>query len=269
MFPTIGQGTWNIAESGKARQEAKLALRRGIEMGMAHIDTAEMYGRAEEVIAEAIAGLPRERLFIVSKVLPSNASYKGTIKACETSLRRLQTDYLDCYLLHWRGSKPLEETMQALEHLVGEGKIRSLGVSNFDLDDLTEAKQFLKKEPITCNQVVYNLGMRGIERRLLPYCKQEGISVVGYTPFGTLPSPGAHQSKQMEGIAQKYKASIRQIILAFLTRDENVFAIPKSQMVSHTEENAKAGDLELDQEDILVIDTLYPAPTKDTPLAML
>lgn len=267
--PVIGQGTWGIAESGKAREKAKQAIRRGIELGMVHIDTAEMYTGAEELLAEVIKDLPREQLFIVSKVLPSNASFNGTIKACEASLKRLGTDYLDCFLLHWRGSLPLEDTMAALEELVKAGKIRSLGVSNFDVKDLEEAIGYLKKEKIVCNQVLYNLGERGIERRLIPFCKKEKISVVGYTPFGKIPPPSSGQGKALQQIASRHGATLRQVILAFTIRDENLFSIPKSAVTSHTEENALAHNLKLDQDDIAAIDRAFPAPTEDVPLAVL
>lgn len=267
--PAIGQGTWQIADSGKAREKSKLALRRGIELGMVHIDTAEMYTGAEELLGDAIAGLPREQLFIVSKVLPSNASFEGTIKSCESSLKRLRTDYLDCYLLHWRGSLALRETMRALEELVKSGKIRSLGVSNFDVEDLKEAQSYLEKEPIVCDQVLYNLGERGIERRLVSYCKSEKISVVGYTSFAKIPPPSSGQGKTLQDIAAKHKATVRQVILAFLTKDESLFAIPKSSVSSHTEENAGACNIKLDQDDVDAIDRAFPAPVEDVPLSVL
>jgi len=166
--PIVGQGTWNVPLRGARADEAKRALRRGIELGMVHVDTAEMYGDggAERLVGEAIRGLPREQLFLVSKVLPSNASYEGTLRACEASLRRLGSEYLDCYLLHWRGGVPLGETMRALETLVRQGKIRALGVSNFEVDDLEEARAALEREPIACNQVLYHLGERTVERAL-------------------------------------------------------------------------------------------------------
>jgi len=178
--PVIGQGTWSMATRGGAADEAKRALRRGIELGMVHIDTAEMYGdgAAERLAGEAIAGLPREHLFVVSKVLPSNASYDGTIAACEASLRRMGLAYLDCYLLHWRGSEPLRETMRAMERLVADGKIRALGVSNFGVDDLKEAAAALEREPIVCNQLLYHLNERTIEAHEIPFCRDAGIAVV-------------------------------------------------------------------------------------------
>jgi diketogulonate reductase-like aldo/keto reductase len=269
QVPVIGQGTWQIADTGKAREKAKLALRRGMELGMVHIDTAEMYTGAEELLAEAIEGVPRDQLFIVSKVLPSHATFEGTIKACENSLQRLRTDYLDCYLLHWPGSLPLPDTMRALEELVKSGKIRSLGLSNFDVDHLEEAQRYLEKERIVCDQVLYNLGERGIERRLMPYCKKHNISIVGYTPFGKIPPPSNVQGKTLHKIALKYHASIRQIILAFLIRDENLFAIPKASVLSHIEENAAVCKIKLDEDDIQALDQVFPASADDLPLAVL
>jgi diketogulonate reductase-like aldo/keto reductase len=268
-IPIIGQGTWNFPQLGAGAEASKLALQRGIELGMVHIDTAEMYGsgRSEEIIAEAINGLPREKLFIVSKVLPSNATYKGTIKACESSLKRLKTDYMDCFLLHWRGSHPLEQTMSAMEQLVADGKIRSLGVSNFDVDDLEEARGHLRKETIACNQVLYNLGERGIERRLIPYCEKHEIAVVGYTPFGHMPGAGTAGGKVLTQLAQKHNATERQIVLAFLVRMEILFAIPKASNPDHVRENAGAAKIRLEASDIDSINTASPAPTRDLPLA--
>jgi diketogulonate reductase-like aldo/keto reductase len=258
--PIIGQGTWNAPTRGAAAEEAKRALRRGIELGMVHIDTAEMYGdgASERLIGEAIEGLPRERLFIVSKVLPQHATYEGTIRACEASLRRMRLDYLDSYLLHWRGNVPLGETMRALETLVRDGKIRSLGVSNFDVDDLEEARAALDREPIACNQVLYHLGERTIEDHELPYCRRNGIAIVAYTPFGRgewSDSRGAHV---LESVAAKYGATPRQTILAFLTRAEDTFAIPKASSIPHVEDNAGAGDLRLDADDVAAIDAAFP-----------
>ena len=270
--PRIGQGSWNIPERGAAAEEAKRALRRGIELGMTHIDTAEMYGdgRAEEVIGEAIQGLRRSDLFIVSKVLPSNASYSGTLRACERSLRRLQTDYLDCYLLHWRGSHPLAETMRALEKLVDDGKIRSLGVSNFDVEDLQEAKDALERHPIACNQVLYHLGERGVEHRVLPWCRKESIAVVAYTPFGrsSLPAENSERGRALAEIARKHYAGIHAVILAFLTREPEAFTIPKAATLAHVEANAKAGDLALDPSELARIEEAFPR-SRSTELRML
>src|ERR1700741_322098 len=177
----IGQGTWYIDQGN--RKTAVAALRRGIDLGMAHIDTAEMYGDAELVVAEAIAGR-RDEIFLVSKVLPSNASRHGTITACERSLQRLKTDRLDCYLLHWRGSYPLSETVAAFEQLVDAGKIRSWGVSNFDADDLDEMLDVAGEGKMACNQVLYHLRERAIEHAVIPWCEQHGVAVVAYSPFG-------------------------------------------------------------------------------------
>lgn len=259
--PAIGQGTWNIPARGEAAAEAKRALRRGIELGMVHIDSAEMYGdgAAERLVGEAIRGLPREQLFLVSKVLPSNASYAGTIRACEESLARLGTDYLDCYLLHWRGSVPLRETMRALEQLVTDGKIRSLGVSNFDVADLDEAQDALEREPIACNQVLYHLGERTIEEHELAYCRAHEIALVGYTPFGRGDWSDRPAARVLDEVADKHGATARQVILAFLTRDRDVFVIPKASSVAHAEENAAAAEVRLDQSDITAIDRAFPA----------
>lgn len=269
--PIIGQGSWQFPGSPSRIDETKKALALGVELGMTHIDTAEMYGDAEVIIADAIKDLPREKLFIVSKVLPSNASHGGTIAACERSLRRLGVDYLDCYLLHWRGNYPLSDTMSALEKLVDEGKIRSLGVSNFDVDDVKEAEQCLSKHKIACNQVLYNLFTRGIERQLIPYCQSRGIAIVAYTPFGQKapPAPDTKSGAVLKAIADKHKATARQIMLAFTTSMENTFTIPKSSRPEHTKENAGVGDVQLSKEDIAQIDTVFPAPTRDVPLAMI
>jgi len=266
----IGQGTWKFPTRGAGVDEAKRALRRGIELGMTHIDTAEMYGdgRSEEIIGEVIRGLDRERLFIVSKVLPQNASYEGTIRACEQSLRRLGTEYLDVFLLHWRGSKPLRETMRALERLVHDGKIRALGVSNFDVEDLREARRYLERAPIACNQVLYNFARRGIEYDLIPYCRDEKIAVVAYTPFGGMPNPRSPAASAIDGIAAKHGVGAHQVALAWVTRDPICFTIPKAIDVRHVEENAAAGDLELDPSDIRAIDEAFNPPRRATPLAM-
>jgi len=257
----IGQGTWNVPTRGAAAEAAKAALRVGIERGMVHIDTAEMYGdgAAEELVGAAIAGLPRESLFIVSKVLPSNATAHGTIAACERSLRRMGLDYLDCYLLHWRGTVPLRDTMRALERLVADGKIRSLGVSNFDVDDLAEARAALEREPIACNQVLYHLGERTIEAHEIPYARKAGIATVAYTPFGRGAYERAPGYAALVEIARRRGATPAQIVLAFLTRDPDVFAIPKAASLAHTDENAGAGELRLEADEIAAIDRAFPA----------
>jgi diketogulonate reductase-like aldo/keto reductase len=248
--------------AGASAARAVNALRVGIELGMTHIDTAEMYGdgRAEEIVGEAIAGLPRDSVFIVSKVLPQHASYEGTIKACEGSLRRLGLDFLDVYLLHWRGSYPLEQTMSALEHLVDAGKIRALGVSNFDVDDLKEAQAALTRHPIACNQVLYHLQERAVERRVLPYCQAHDIALVAYSPFGhgEFPSGRSRDGQALQAIAQHHGATPRQVALAFLTRLEGTFAIPKAESETHVRENAAAGDLHLTPGDAEALEAAFP-----------
>jgi len=259
--PVIGQGTWNVPVRGTARDEAIRALRAGIELGMTHIDTAEMYGdgAAESLVGDAIADVPRDRLFLVSKVLPSNASFRGTIRACENSLRRLRTDYLDCYLLHWRGGEPLAETMRALETLVADGKIRALGVSNFDVADLREAQAALTRERIACNQVLYHLGERTIEEHEVPYCREHGIAVVAYTPFGRGDFSDAAGARELERIAVAHGVTAHAVILAFLTRDDGTFAIPKASDLAHVRANAAAGDVRLSAAEIAAIDRAFPA----------
>jgi diketogulonate reductase-like aldo/keto reductase len=260
-LPVIGQGTWNMPERGAGVKAAQRAIRRGIELGMVHLDTAEMYGagRVEQLLGEAIRGIPRERLFIVTKVLPSNASYRGTIAAADRSLARLGCEYVDLYLLHWPGSHPLEATMQALEALVEQGKTRFIGVSNFETGEMIEAASHLQKVPLACNQVLYHLCERGIERALIPTAQREGIAVVAYTPFGRgsyLRSVPGRQA--CESVAKKHGATLQQVALAFLTREPGLFAIPKAARVEHVEENAAAGELELDAADVAQIDAAYP-----------
>jgi len=257
--PIIGQGTWNVPLR-TGRDEAIRALRAGIEAGMVHIDTAEMYGDggAETFVGDAIADLPREALFLVSKVLPSNASYAGTIAACEASLRRLRTDYLDCYLLHWRGGVPLAETMRALETLVADGKIRALGVSNFDVADLQEAQGALARERIACNQVLYHLGERTVEAHELPYCREHGIALVAYTPFGRGDWRDAPGARDLAAIAKRHGVTAHAVILAFLTRTDGTFAIPKASSPAHARENAAAGDVRLTSDDVATIERAFP-----------
>src|ERR1700731_1893257 len=206
QVPVVGQGTWYIDRGD--RSNAVAALRRGIDLGMTHIDTAEMYGDAELVVAEAIAG-QRDKIFLVSKVLPSNASQRGTIAACERSLKRLKTDRLDCYLLHWRGSYPLADTVAAFEELEKAGKIRSWGVSNFDADDLDEILAVSGEGKIACNQVLYHLKERAIEHAVIPWCARHGVAVVAYSPFGhnDFPAPASAGGKLLARIAEAHKAT--------------------------------------------------------------
>jgi diketogulonate reductase-like aldo/keto reductase len=271
-LPVIGQGTWDVPEHGARRQEVIRTLRRGIELGMTHVDTAEMYGsgEVEKIVGEAVTGIPREQLFITGKVLPSNASYDGVMKACERSLRRLRVSYLDLYLLHWPSRVPLEETMQAFAALVEHGKTRFVGISNFDTGEMLEAGRLLGKIPLACNQVLYHLNERGIEHDVIPRAREAGVAIVAYTPFGRGRFPrGAVSEKGVLGrIARKHGATPRQVILAFLTREPNVFTIPKASTVAHVEENAGAGELVLDVEDLAEIDAAFPAG-EPRPLEML
>jgi diketogulonate reductase-like aldo/keto reductase len=268
QVPVIGQGTWYIDRGN--RKSAVAVLRRGIDLGMTHIDTAEMYGDAELVVAEAIAGR-RDDIFLVSKVLPSNASRRGTITACERSLARLKTDRLDCYLLHWRGSYPLAETVAAFEQLVSAGKIRSWGVSNFDIDDLNEMLAVSGKGKIACNQVLYHLHERAIEHAVIPWCAQHGVAVVAYSPFGhnDFPQPRSKAGEVLQAIAKAHGASPRQVALSFLTREVSVFAIPKASSQEHAADNAAAGELVLGDDEIAALDKAFPRGPRPRSLPML
>ncbi|AMJ62349.1 aldo/keto reductase [Bosea sp. PAMC 26642] len=269
-IPAIGQGTWNIEMSD--RREAVAALQRGLDLGLSHVDTAEMYGsgRSEEIVGEAIAGR-RDDVFLVSKVLPSNASKAGVRKACEDTLRRLRSDRLDCYLLHWRGSYPLAETFAAFDALQAEGKILSWGVSNFDVDDLDEALSVAGPGRIACNQVLYHLLERAIEHAVIPWCERHGIAVTAYSPFGQddFPPAGSAGGKVLAEIASAHGASARQVALAFLTRRPSVFAIPKAASVAHVEDNAGALSLRLTEEEVARIDAALPRGAKPRSLPML
>lgn len=253
----IGQGTWEL--DGRNDAGAIATLRRGLDLGMTHIDTAEMYGEAEPLVARAIEGR-RDEVFLVSKVLPSNASRAGTIRACERSLSRLKTNRLDCYLLHWRGGHPLEDTFAAFEELKQAGKILSWGVSNFDVDDLDEALEIAGKGRIACNQVLYHLEERAIEHAVIPWCERNDVAVVAYSPFGNgnFPSASSEGGRVLQDIADAHGVTPRQVALAFLTRLEQVFAIPKASKAEHAADNAGAGDLRLTEGDIDRIDKVFP-----------
>ena len=264
----IGQGTWYLDQGDRGRTIA--ALQRGLDLGMSHIDTAEMYGDAELVIADAISGR-RDDVFLVSKVLPSNASRRGTITACERSLKRLKTDRLDCYLLHWRGSYPLEDTVAAFEELVKAGKIKSWGVSNFDVDDLDEVLDVAGEGRIACNQVLYHLKERAIEHAVIPWCERHGVAIVAYSPFGhdDFPDPRSKGGAVLARIAEARGATPRQVALSFLTRATTVFAIPKASSAEHAGENAAAGDLGLTRDEIAALDAAFPRGPKPRSLPML
>lgn len=269
-IPAIGQGSW-FSERGD-RRETVAAFRRGLDLGLTHIDTAEMYGdgRAEEIIGEAIAGR-RDEVFLVSKVLPHNASKAGTRAACERSLVRLKTDRLDCYLLHWRGGHPLAETFAAFEALRAEGKILSWGVSNFDVDDLDEALSVAGPGAIACNQVLYHLRERAIEHAVIPWCEANGVAVTAYSPFGQedFPEPASAGGRVLAEIAAARSATPRQVALAFLTRRASVFAIPKAARIAHVEDNAGALSLNLSEAEIARIDAAFPRGPKPRSLPML
>ena len=266
--PVVGQGTWNLEQT--AESDAVRALETGIAAGLTHIDTAELYGsgRAERIVGRAIAGR-RDEIFLVSKVLPSNASYEKTLQACDRTLERLGTDRLDIYLLHWRGGVPLEETFRAFEALEKAGKIRAYGVSNFDVDDLEEAVAIVGAERIACNQVLYHLAERSIEHEVLPWCRRRGIAVVAYSPFGSgaFPSAASAGGKVLAAVAAKRGISAHQAALAFLL-NQGVFAIPKAAQPKHVRENAAAAAIELAPEELREIDAGFPAKRRRR-LAML
>lgn len=259
--PALGQGTWQMEGNDKKRCIA--ALRAGIELGLTHIDTAELYGsgEVEKLVGEAIAG-QRDALYLVSKVMPSNASREGTIRACERSLERLGTDRLDCYLLHWRGGHPLADTIAAFEALRESGKIRAWGVSNFDADDLDEALAIAGPGKIACNQVLYNLATRDIEHKVVPWCEAHDVAVVGYTPFGTHFPPSGAGGKALAAVAARRGVSARQVALAFLTRKPGLFGIPKASNAAHVRENAAAAELRLESRDIAELDAAFPVPRR-------
>jgi diketogulonate reductase-like aldo/keto reductase len=258
--PAIGQGTWKIEEP--ASGSAVAAVRRGLDLGMTHIDTAEMYGSggAETLIAEAIAGR-RDEVFLVSKVLPNHASKRGTLAACEKSLARLRTDRLDCYLLHWRGAHPLEETIGAFDALVRAGKILSWGVSNFDIADLDEVVAVAGAGHPSCNQVLYHLQERAIEHAVLPWCRRNRTAVVAYTPFGQSAAvfdPETRPGGVLADIAAAHGATARQVALQFLLRNPEVFVIPKASALAHVAENGGAAHLELTEADVIKLDAAFP-----------
>jgi diketogulonate reductase-like aldo/keto reductase len=251
--PVLGIGTWKMERDDKAAAIA--AIRRAVELGITHVDTAEMYGNGivEMIVREAIAGV-RDQIFLVSKVLPSNATHQATIHACEDTLARLATDHLDLYLLHWRGDTPLTETFGAFEHLREQGKIRAWGVSNFDTDDLTDAIVAAGPNKIACNQVLYHLNDRTIEHEVIPFCARNDIAVVAYSPFGS--RRGFPKSQALAMLAEQLDATPRQLALAFLA--QRTFVIPKSSNVAHVEQIAPAGDLVLDADTLAAIDAAFP-----------
>ncbi|MEP6546203.1 MAG: aldo/keto reductase [Gammaproteobacteria bacterium] len=266
----IGQGSWNIEQSADT---ALAALQRGLDLGLTHIDTAEMYGSgaSESLIAKAIAGR-RDEVFLVSKVLPSNASKRGTLAACEKSLARLRTDHLDCYLLHWRSRYPLEETIAAFDALVRAGKILAWGVSNFDVADLDEVTAIAGPGHPACNQVLYHLQERAIEHGVLPWCQEHGTAVVAYTPFGQSTSAFDARTKQgrvLAEVARVHDATARQVALRFLLRHPEVFVIPKASSIDHVAENAATSALELSNTELASIDAAFPRGKPPRALPMI
>jgi diketogulonate reductase-like aldo/keto reductase len=265
--PALGQGTWQMAETASRRKQEIEALRLGVELGMTLVDTAEMYGEgaSEELVAEAIVG-ERDRLFLVSKVYRHNASRQGVVQACERSLRRLKTDRLDLYLLHWRGSVPLEETVAGFEELRRSGKIRHWGVSNFDTDDMDELLRVPAGENCAANQVLYNVTRRGPEFDLIPWMTEHRMPLMAYSPIeqGRLPRGGV-----LQRIGQKYGASPFQIALAWLLQKPDVIAIPKASSPDHVRDNHRALEIRLSPEDLDAIDAEFPPPRRKRPLEMI
>jgi diketogulonate reductase-like aldo/keto reductase len=263
--PRIGQGTWRMGEVRRERAREVAALQLGLDLGLTHIDTAEMYGDggAKKMVAVAIRGRRREELFIVSKVLPEHASARGTVRAADQSLRRLGLDHLDLYLLHWPSAHPIAETMGAMEQLARAGKIRFLGVSNFDVDETRTAMAALSRERLACNQVLYHLGARGIELDLIPFCREHGIAVVGYMPLRK--TGGQAGAARLAEIGARQGKTAAQVTLSFLTRLPGVFTIPKAVTPAHVRENAGA-DFDLEPADSEAIDRAFPAPRRPVPL---
>ena len=265
--PALGQGTWHMGETRRIMEQEAAAVRLGIELGMTLIDTAEMYGNggAEEMVARAAEGL-RDDLFIVSKVYPHNASRTGVIAACERSLARLRTDRIDLYLLHWRGSIPLAETLAGFEQLMRDGKIRHYGVSNFDRADMTEWVALKGGESVAANQVLYNLSRRGPEWDLLPWCRERGIAIMAYTPLG---QGSLLHNRTLADIARRSDATPAQVALAWLLRQEGMIVIPKAAHLEHVRDNRGALNVLLTEEDLAALDRAFPPPRGKSSLGML
>lgn len=264
-IPTFGLGTWSMGEDARRRKDEVAALRHGLDKGIRLIDTAEMYGDAESVVGEAIQGR-RDDLFIVSKVLPSNASRKGTVAACERSLRKLKTDRVDLYLLHWRGDVPLEDTIEAFTRLIEAGKIGDWGVSNFDISDMGELWKTPEGNGVATNQVLYNLSRRGVEFDLMPWCRKHTVPVMAYSPIeqGRL-----LRNPALREVAERHGATPAQIALAWLMRHDDVIVIPKAGTIAHIDENLASLDVILTQDDFAALDRAFPPPKKAQPLEML
>lgn len=265
--PILGQGTWGMGERRQNSRDEVAALQLGIDLGMTLIDTAEMYGEggAETVVGTAIAGR-RDKVFLVSKVYPHNATRQGTVAACERSLKRLETDRIDLYLLHWRGGTPLAETLEAFEALRREGKIRHWGVSNFDTDDMQELAALPGGEAVAANQVLYNLSRRGIEYDLLPWCRDQRVPVMAYSP---IEQGRILRNSTLASVATRRGITPAQIALTWLLRQEGLIVIPKASSLSHVRENREAAVVSLDEQDLTMLEAVFPAPTRRRPLEML
>jgi diketogulonate reductase-like aldo/keto reductase len=265
--PAFGLGTWHMGEDRRRAADEEAALKLGIELGMTLIDTAEMYGNgtAEEIVARAAKGV-RDRLFIVSKVLPHNASRNGVVEACERSLKRLKTDHIDLYLLHWRGSVPFAETLAGFAQLKRDGKIRHHGVSNFNTDDMQEWVGLAGGETVASNQILYNLGRRGPQYELIPWCRERAISIMAYTPLDQGRILG---NRALQEVAARHGASAAQVALAWLLRQDGMIVIPKATTLEHVRDNRGALDLALDASDLAALDRAFPPPTGRTALGML
>jgi diketogulonate reductase-like aldo/keto reductase len=265
--PALGQGTWHMGEDRRHSAQEVAALKLGIDLGVTLIDTAEMYGsgKSEEIVGEAARG-QRDKLFIVSKVLPYNASQKGTIEACERSLKRLKTDRIDLYLLHWRGSVPLAETLAAFTRLQRDGKIRHHGVSNFDLDDMQEWVALAGGDVVAANQILYNLQRRGPEWEVIPWCRERRVAIMAYTPLG---QGRLLQNRGLAEIAARHGATPAQVALAWLLSRDGTMVIPKATRAEHVRENRGALDLTLTADDLAAIDRAFPPPKGRTALGML
>jgi len=272
VVPAIGQGTWDIGETASKRAQEIDAIRSGIGAGMTLIDTAEMYGSglSEKLVGEAISSAVRKNLFIVSKVLPSNAGKKNMERSCDATLKRLGTDYLDLYLYHWRGSIALAETVACLEELKAKGKIRAWGVSNFDTSDMDELFALPSGKNCAVNQVLYHLGSRGIEFDLLPWMRRHGVALMAYCPLaqaGTL-RRGLFENETVAAVAQKHGCDVTQVLLAWCIRDGTTIAIPRSSRKEHTLLNAGADTVQLDTQDFIALDKAFPPPTHKMPLVI-
>ncbi len=267
QVPALGQGTWQMTESGAGRREAVDALRLGVDLGMTLIDTAEMYGEGavEEIVGDAIGGR-RDQVFLVTKVYPQNASRKRMLEACARSLKRLKTDRVDLYLLHWPGSVSIDETLETFMRLKDEGKILDYGVSNFDARGVARLWSRPGGGGIAANQVLYNLSERGIEFDLTPWCREHKVPVMAYTPLGQ----GAFLAEPvLAAVARRHDASAAQIALAWLLRQDGIIAIPKAGRAQHVRDNRKAAEIKLTPRDLRELDAAFPPPTRASPLAML